>query len=112
MNDSYSSPHHYGNIIKILLKRVENDLQEFGFSTKGSNKLGPNPWKHATYLWTHRKKELIITSGGRNISPQKIENLLKSYSLIHQIFLYGDSQNFYAVRALKGLLRSRLIQST
>ena len=37
-----------------------------------------------------RKKELIITSGGENISPAAIENLLVAHPLIGQALAYGD----------------------
>lgn len=41
-----------------------------------------------------RKKDLIVTSGGENISPQKIENLLVSYEEIIQSLVYGDSKPY------------------
>jgi long-subunit acyl-CoA synthetase (AMP-forming) len=37
-----------------------------------------------------RKKELIITSGGENVSPAAIENLLVEHPLIGQAAAYGD----------------------
>lgn len=43
---------------------------------------------------TDRKKELIVTSGGKNIAPQKIENLLTSDEHISQVFVYGDRHNY------------------
>ncbi len=47
------------------------------------------------YLYiTDRKKDLIITSGGKNIAPQKIENLAKSRKFINQFFVYGDRRNY------------------
>lgn len=41
-----------------------------------------------------RKKELIITSAGKNISPQNIEGLLKQDPLISQAVAIGDRRNF------------------
>lgn len=41
-----------------------------------------------------RKKELIITSSGKNISPQNIENLLKHDSLISHAMIIGDRRNY------------------
>ncbi len=41
-----------------------------------------------------RKKDLIITSGGKNIAPQKIENLFKSDPLFEQVIVLGDRQKF------------------
>jgi long-chain acyl-CoA synthetase len=47
------------------------------------------------YLWiTGRKKELIITSGGKNISPEKIENALKTSPYINEAVAIGDGQKF------------------
>jgi len=44
---------------------------------------------------TDRKKELIITAGGKNVSPANIENLVKSKSaLVSQCVVYGDKQKF------------------
>lgn len=43
---------------------------------------------------TDRKKELIVTSGGKNVAPQKIENLLTSDRFISQAFVYGDRHNY------------------
>ena len=41
-----------------------------------------------------RKKELIITSGGENISPAAIENLLVAHPLIGQALAFGDQRNY------------------
>ena len=41
-----------------------------------------------------RKKDLIVTSNGENISPQKIENLLSSQPLIDQAVIYGNSKPY------------------
>lgn len=43
---------------------------------------------------TDRKKELIVTSGGKNVAPQKIENLLVADRFISQAFVYGDRHNY------------------
>ncbi|HVM07677.1 MAG TPA: AMP-binding protein [Acidimicrobiales bacterium] len=41
-----------------------------------------------------RKKELIITAGGKNISPANLEAALKSFPLIGQAAVIGDSRPF------------------
>ena len=43
---------------------------------------------------TDRKKELIITSGGKKVAPQPIENQLKEDKYISQAVLIGDQRNF------------------
>lgn len=43
---------------------------------------------------TDRKKDIIITAGGKNISPQEIEGRLKVHSLISQAVVIGDARPF------------------
>ncbi|MBY0370837.1 long-chain fatty acid--CoA ligase, partial [bacterium] len=43
---------------------------------------------------TDRKKELIVTSGGKNIAPQKIENAMKQIPLVSNALVYGDKQKY------------------
>jgi long-chain acyl-CoA synthetase len=43
---------------------------------------------------TGRKKEIIITSGGKNLSPEKIENALKMSPYIKEAVAIGDQRNY------------------
>jgi long-chain acyl-CoA synthetase len=43
-----------------------------------------------------RKKELIITSGGKNISPANLEAALKSIDVVGQAAVVGDGRKFVA----------------
>ena len=43
---------------------------------------------------TDRKKDLIVTSGGKNIPPQAIENILKEDPFISEVMVYGDGKKF------------------
>jgi long-chain acyl-CoA synthetase len=45
-------------------------------------------------LITDRKKDLIITSGGKNVAPQKIENLFKSDPLFTQFIVIGEKKKY------------------
>jgi long-chain acyl-CoA synthetase len=43
---------------------------------------------------TGRKKELIITSTGKNIAPALIENLIKEHHLISHALAYGEGKSY------------------
>ena len=43
---------------------------------------------------TDRKKDIIVSAGGDNISPAKIENQLTNYQEIDQCMVYGDGKNY------------------
>lgn len=43
---------------------------------------------------TDRKKELIITAGGKNIAPQPLENRLKMDKYISSVYVYGDRKPY------------------
>lgn len=43
---------------------------------------------------TDRKKDLLITSGGKNVAPQPLENALKLSPLIEQAVVLGDRRNY------------------
>ncbi len=47
------------------------------------------------YLWlTGRKKEIMITAGGKNLAPAKIENALKTSPYIKEAVSIGDARPF------------------
>ena len=49
---------------------------------------------HGFLIITDRKKDLLITSGGKNISPQNLENMLKSIPLVSNVMVTGDGKNY------------------
>jgi long-chain acyl-CoA synthetase len=54
-------------------------------------------WDEAERLKiTDRKKEILVTSGGKNIAPQPIENLLRADKYIEQAVVIGDRQSYIA----------------
>ena len=42
-----------------------------------------------------RKKDIIITAGGKNVAPQKLENALKAHTpLVSQVVVFGDRRSY------------------
>ncbi|WP_084103493.1 long-chain fatty acid--CoA ligase [Demequina sp. NBRC 110056] len=62
---------------------------------------------------TGRKKELIVTAGGKNVAPAELEDRIRSYVLVSQCVVVGDAQPFIAAlvtldaEALPGWLKSK-----
>jgi long-chain acyl-CoA synthetase len=50
------------------------------------------------YVWIiGRKKEIIITAGGKNIAPAKLETILGNHPLISKACMIGDGRKFLAM---------------
>lgn len=59
---------------------------------------------------TDRKKDLIVTAAGKNIAPQKIENLVKADPLFANIVVFGDKQKFLvALLAINAVELRRIV---
>jgi long-chain acyl-CoA synthetase len=68
--------------------------------------LEPDGWLHTGDIGTidqegyltiaDRKKDLIVTSGGKSVAPQPIENELRRYPLVAEAILLGDRRKFIA----------------
>lgn len=62
-----------------------------------------------TYLTiTDRKKDIIVTAGGKNIAPQHVENILKADRYISQCLVHGDKRKFLS--ALVTLDREQILK--
>ena len=94
-------------IFKAYYKRPEETaqvLQDGWFKTGDVGYIDSEGLIHIT----DRIKDLIVTSGGKNIAPQKIENIAKAQSWIAQFVAHGDLRNF--LTALVVLDREQVIQ--
>jgi long-chain acyl-CoA synthetase len=45
---------------------------------------------------TDRKKDILVTAGGKNVAPQNLENELKTFREISQALVVGDKRPFVA----------------
>ncbi|MES1211365.1 MAG: long-chain fatty acid--CoA ligase, partial [Acidobacteriota bacterium] len=57
---------------------------------------------------TDRKKELLITSGGKNIGPQILEGKLRQIPAVSQAVVVGDRRNYLAALITLDPLRAPL----
>ena len=101
-------PPFKGNEVKIaddgeILVKGENVMLGYWNNTVETKKVLQNGWLHTGdigvfedgYLKiTDRKKDILITPGGDNISPLKIENELINSEIIDQAIVYGDNKPF------------------
>jgi len=62
---------------------------------------------------TGRKKEIIVTAGGKNVAPAMLEDRLRAYPLVSQCVVVGDGKPFIAAlitldaEALPGWLKAK-----
>ncbi|MEL6340823.1 MAG: long-chain fatty acid--CoA ligase [Myxococcota bacterium] len=49
---------------------------------------------HGCLKITDRKKDIIVTAGGKNVAPQNIENLMKHHKLVANFVVHGDQRKF------------------
>ena len=86
-----------------ILVKGENVMIGYWNNEEETKKVLINGWLHTgdigefenKYLKiTDRKKDILITPGGDNISPLKIENMLTSSEAIDQAIVYGDNKPY------------------
>ena len=97
-----------GNLVKIaddgeILVKGENVMLGYWKNEEETKKVLKDGWLSTGDMGefdgeflkiTDRKKDIIITPGGDNISPIKIENDLNKSDLIEQSLVYGDNKPY------------------
>jgi len=97
-----------GNLVKIaddgeILIKGENVMLGYWKNDEETKKVLKNGWLYTGDIGefdgeflkiTDRKKDIIITPGGDNISPIKIENDLNKSDFIEQSLVYGDNKPY------------------
>jgi long-chain acyl-CoA synthetase len=63
--------------------------------------------KGRVFKITGRIKDLIVTSGGKNISPQNIENSLKASKYVEQVAVIGDNRKYLSALIVRPSPNSR-----
>ena len=103
-------PPFKGNQVKIaddgeILVKGENVMLGYWNKKEDTDKVIIDGWLHTGdigeidpedgYLKiTDRKKDIIVSAGGDNISPAKIENMINNEPEIDQCMVYGDKKNY------------------
>jgi long-chain acyl-CoA synthetase len=101
--------------VEVRLAEDDELLIRGGVITQGYYKLpddtretfDPEGWLHSGdlaridedgYVWIiGRKKEIIITAGGKNIAPAKLETVLGNHPLISKACMVGDGRKFISM---------------
>ena len=99
-----------GNQVKIapdgeILVKGENVMLGYWNNKEDTEKIIKDDWLYTGdvgeinpedgYLTiTDRKKDIIVSAGGDNISPAKIENVILNSPAIDQCMVYGDRKNY------------------
>ena len=101
-------PPFKGNLVKLaddgeILVKGENVMLGYWKNEKETDKVLKDGWLFTGDIGvfdgdflkiTDRKKDIIITPGGENISPIKIENDLNKSEFIEQSLVYGDGKPY------------------
>ena len=88
---------------EVLIKG-RNVMREYWNNPKATQETLVDGWLHTGDIGeldtegflriTDRKKDIIVTAGGKNVAPQNVEAHLKNAPFISQVMVYGDNRKF------------------
>ncbi|MGD0373020.1 MAG: AMP-dependent synthetase/ligase [Streptosporangiaceae bacterium] len=91
---------------EILIKGRNVFTQYWGNEAATSEMLDSEGWLHTGDVGdldgegflrvTGRKKELIVTAGGKNVAPAVLEDRLRAHPLVSQCIVIGDGRSYIA----------------
>jgi len=101
-------PPFKGNLVRIaedgeILVKGENVMMGYWKNEEETKNVLKDGWLYTGDIGefdnsflkiTDRKKDIIITPGGDNISPVKIENNLTKLNFVEQAMVYGDNKSY------------------
>ena len=91
---------------EVLIKGPHVFREYFNNTQATAEAIEPDGWFHTGDIGqldsdgflriTGRKKEIIVTAGGKNVAPAVLEDRLRSHYLVSQAMVVGDNQPFIA----------------
>ena len=83
------------NVMKHYFQRPDSNREAFAHGWFRTGDIGELDDEGFLTI-TGRKKEMIVTAGGKNVAPAVLEDRLRSHALISQTMVVGDGKPYIA----------------